>query len=60
MINEIQVLGNKLTELFAREILEDNEEFAYIMRYVLDPKMGFYRQCTTLNTPPNLIVSSPS
>jgi hypothetical protein len=58
MINEIQVLGNKLTELFAREILDDNEDLAYIMRYVLDSKMAFYKQFVTFNTYPNPIVLS--
>lgn len=56
MIKSINALGIKLSELFAREILEDNEDFAYTMRYVLDPKMSFYKQCGSVNVPINFLV----
>lgn len=45
-----------MSVLFAREVLEDNDDYAYTMRYVLDPKMAFYRQCGIANVPANFLV----
>ena len=43
MVDAISCFCLKTTKLFAREIDNDNEELAFVMRYVLDPNMAFYR-----------------
>ena len=43
MVEAILDLCLKMTKLFAREINNDNEDYASAMRYVLDPEMSFYR-----------------
>ena len=58
MIKEIIELGMKITTFFVDKLLNDHEHLSYIMRYVFDPEMSFYKNFGVVNINPTSIVSS--
>ena len=60
MVDAIFNFCGKMTKLFVREIDNDNEEYTFAMRYVLDPEMAFYRQFGVKQVESNTIVYGPA